>query len=145
MLRFRLIILALVAGQASAEDPLFRTENIFPPSDRHAHSSSIVECPDGSLLTCWFYGSGERKADDVVIQGSRLNKGAPTWSPVFLMADTPGFPDCNPVLFIDSQDRLWMFWICVLAERWECSQLKYRRADTSDGNAAPEWTWMSFS
>ena len=142
MLRFRLIILALFAGQASAADPLFRTENIFPPSDRHAHSSSIVECPDGSLLTCWFYGSGERKADDVVIQGSRLNKGAPTWSPVFLMADTPGFPDCNPVLFIDSQDRLWMFWICVLAERWECSQLKYRRADTSDGNAAPEWTWQ---
>ena len=135
MHRFVLIALAVIASPAFAADPLFKTENIFPPGDKHAHSSSIVECPDGSLLTCWFYGSGERKADDVVVQGSRLNQGATGWSPVFLMADTPEFPDCNPVLFIDSKDRLWMYWICVLAERWECSQLKYRRADKASGES----------
>jgi len=140
--RFSLIILAVVVGRAYAADPLLETNNIFPPGNKHAHSSSIVECPDDSLLTCWFYGSGERKADDVVVQGARLNKGATSWSPVFLMADTPGFPDCNPVLFIDSTDRLWMYWICVLAERWECSQLKYRRADVASGAGVPKWDWQ---
>jgi predicted neuraminidase len=140
--RFVLVILALVVGQASAADPLFQSENIFSPGDKHAHSSSVVECPDGSLLACWFYGSGERTAADVVVQGARLKKGATAWSAVFLMADTPEFPDCNPVLFIDSEDRLWMYWVCVLAERWECSQLKYRRADSANGSGAPKWNWQ---
>ena len=26
------------------------------------------------------------------------------------MADTPGFPDCNTAMLIDSQKRLWLFW-----------------------------------
>jgi len=136
------MILVFALGQVTAAEPFFETETIFPPGNKHAHSSSIVECPDGSLLTCWFYGSGERSAADVLIQGARLKKGSSTWSPVFLMADTPEFPDCNPVLFIDSQDRLWMYWICVLAERWQCSQLKYRRADSANGAGVPNWNWQ---
>lgn len=123
-------------------EPSFVSRNIFPPGNKHAHSSSIVECPDGSLLACWFYGSGERKAADVVVQGSRLLKGSDQWSAVFPMADTPEFPDCNPVLFIDGKERLWMFWITVLAERWECSQLKYRRATDATGSGAPDWNWQ---
>jgi predicted neuraminidase len=126
----------------SVAEPLFRTENIFPLGPKHAHSSSVVECSDGSLLTCWFYGSGERRAADVVVQGARLEKESESWSPVFQMADTPGFPDCNPVLFIDRRERLWLFWVTVLAERWECSQLKYRRAERSVGEGAPDWSWQ---
>ena len=133
--------IAVLSSLAAAE-PAVRYANIFPPGDKHAHSSSIVECPDGSLLTCWFYGSGERTADDVVVQGSRLAKGASQWSPPFLMADTPQFPDCNPVLFVDRQHRLWMFWITVLANRWEYSQLKFRRADSTAGEKAPDWSWQ---
>ncbi len=142
MNRLCLMFLVPALAQPCAAEPIFKTENIFPLGGKHAHSSSIVECPDGSLLTCWFYGSGERTASDVVVQGSRLSVGATRWSPVFLMADTPGFPDCNPVLFIDGKERLWLFWISVLAERWECSQLKYRRADEPDGTGAPKWTWQ---
>ena len=128
--------------QCCTAEPIFRTENIFQPGDKHAHSSSIVECSDGSLLVCWFYGSGERTADDVVVQGSRLAMGATEWSPVFLMADTVDFPDCNPVLFVDRKERIWLFWITVLANRWECSQLKFLRADRDDGLGAPNWTWQ---
>ena len=135
-------LLFLTISNIATAKPLFKTESIFPLGDKHAHSSSLVECPDGSLLACWFYGSGERTAEDVVVQGSRLQKGSSAWSPVFLMADTPGFPDCNPVLFIDRQERLWMFWITVLAERWECSQLKYRLANDPSGSEAPEWDWQ---
>ena len=115
---------------------------IFPMQAKHVHSSSIVECPNGDLLACWFHGSGERTADDVVIQGARLKKGSKKWSPVFLMADTPDFPDCNPVLFIDEKERLWLFWIAVRASGWEHSILKYRRSTDYQQPETPKWDWQ---
>jgi predicted neuraminidase len=115
---------------------------IFPLQGKHVHSSSIVECPNGDMLACWFHGSGERTADDVVIQGARLKKGRKKWSPVFLMADTPDFPDCNPVLFIDQKERLWLFWIAVRANGWEHSILKYRMSIDYQQIRAPKWDWQ---
>ena len=136
------VILVLLAPTIAVAAPVNEFENIFPLVKDHVHASSIVECPNGDLLVCWFHGSGERTADDVRIEGARLKKGTGAWTPVFLMADTPGFPDCNPVLFVDGQDRLWLFWIAVLAHRWECSVLKYRRAEDFQGDGPPNWSWQ---
>lgn len=136
------VILGLLASAIAAEAPVNESEDIFPLVNDHVHSSSIVECPNGDLLVCWFHGSGERTADDVRIEGARFKKEEGAWSPVFLMADTPEFPDCNPVLFVDGQDRLWLFWIAVLAHRWECSVLKYRRAEDFQGDGPPNWSWQ---
>jgi len=116
--------------------------SIFPVQGKHVHGSSIVECPNGDLLTCWYHGSGERSANDVVIQGSRLVKGKNEWSPVFLMADTPHLPDCNPILFVDRQKQLWLFWIAVRANRWQHSVLKYRVTDDYSGSGPPNWKWQ---
>jgi predicted neuraminidase len=124
---------------------MFYTEQdspIFPPQGKHVHSSSVVECPNGDLLACWFHGSGERTADDVVIQGSRLSRSSSRWSSVFLMADTPGFPDCNPVLFVDQKGRLWLFWIVVRANGWEHSILKYRVSTDYQRTGIPRWDWQ---
>jgi len=133
---------AAAGGLASGPQPIFRTQNIFPLQGKHVHGSSVIESPNGDLLACWYHGSGERRADDVVIQGARLKKGKGEWSPVFLMADTPGLPDCNPVLFVDRKGRLWLFWIVVQAHRWECCLLKYRRAQDYQGEGAPKWSWQ---
>ena len=108
----------------------------------HAHASSLVELPNGDLLACWFQGSGERTADDVRIMGARLRQGAETWGKPFLMADTPGFPDCNPILFLDAKNRLWLTWIVVRANRWETSVLKYRRSEDYLSEGAPHWNWQ---
>ena len=78
-------------------------ELIFPLQEKHVHSSSIVELPNGDLLVCWFKGSGERWSNDVFIQGARLRKGESKWSEPFLMADTPGQPDCNPMMFLNQE------------------------------------------
>jgi len=120
----------------------FRSELIFPSQGKHVHSSSIVELPGGDLMACWYHGSGERSANDVVIQGARLRKGAHQWSPVFVMADTPHLPDCNPVMFVDAQGRLWLFWVVPLANRWEYSVLKYRRAESYLEDGRPKWSWQ---
>ncbi len=138
------LIVMLMVGMplAASAAPVFQVEPIFPQQDKHVHSSSIVECPNGDLLVCWFRGSGERKANDVMIQGARKKKGEGSWSPVFEMADTRGLPDCNPVLFIDSQERLWLFWVAVVANGWEHSLLKFRRAENYQGNGPPQWSWQ---
>jgi len=119
-----------------------RDRLIFPLQPKHVHSSSIVECPNGDLLCAWFHGSGERRAKDVVIQGARLRAGSDAWSPVFAMADTPGLPDCNPVLFVEPNAPLWLFWIAVPAESWEDSILRCRKATHYADDGPPVWSWQ---
>lgn len=140
-----IFLIAVIIGCFSvtaSSDPVFRGEFIFPEQERHVHSSCVVECSDGSLLACWFRGSGERTAADVLIQGARLRKGAKEWSEPFLMADTPDIPDCNPVMFIDGREQLWLFWIAVPADRWEDSLLRYRQSNNYMNDGPPVWSWQ---
>jgi predicted neuraminidase len=133
-----LALLGLSLVQAvSAEATL-----IFPAQEKHVHSSSIVQCPNGDLLATWFYGTGERGANDVLVQGARLKKGETAWSSVFELADTPDLPDCNPVLFIDKQEKLWLFWMVVHTNRWERTILKYKTSTDYEGEGAPKWDWQ---
>lgn len=120
----------------------FESELVFPPNAFHNHGSSIVETPQGDLIAAWFHGSGERNADDVVIQGARKKAGATGWGEPFLLADTPGLPDCNPVLFLDARQVLWLIWITVQDNAWGGSLLKYRTSKQYDGAGAPVWDWQ---
>jgi predicted neuraminidase len=133
-----LLTLASCVATASGVD----TQLIFPLQSEHVHSSSIIECPNGDLIAVWYQGSGERWADDVRLNGARLRHGQEGWSPVFPMADTPNIPDCNPVLFVDADNRLWLFWIVVQANRWEHSILKYRCAEDYTSDGPPHWAWQ---
>ncbi len=138
-----LMFLSLMATHATyAAEPQYQERLIFPLQPKHVHSSCIVECPNGDMLCCWFHGSGERESPDVVIQGARLRKGETKWSNVFPMADTADFPDVNPVLFIDPSGKLWLFWLTVMAERWEDSLLKFRTAHDYQDEGAPKWEWQ---
>jgi len=117
-------------------------ELIFPLQPQHMHSSSIVELPNGDMLVCWFQGSGERTANDVVVNGARMKKGSKEWSKPFLMADTPGQPDCNPMMFLNGNGKLFLVWIVVRANSWEASLLKVRTTTDYDGDGAPAWQWQ---
>jgi predicted neuraminidase len=122
--------------------PHFSAELIFPLHHQHNHAASIVEYPNGDLLVSWYRGSGERKADDVAVYGARRGRKGQAWSEPFLMVDTPGFPDGNTAMFIDSQRRLWLFWPVVLANTWESCITSYRVASRYDGNGSPKWEWQ---
>ena len=127
------------ANPANYDKPFLESELIFPLEHWHNHGSCIVQCPNGSLLVCWYHGSGERTADDVVVLGARQKKGARQWSAPFLMADTPGYPDANPAMFIDPQKRLWLLWPTILANRWETALLKYRISSDYQRAGPPRW------
>ena len=130
-----------ISAQHKTASP-FKSSYIFPLQKKHVHSSSIVELPNGDLLSCWFEGSGERNANDVLVMGSRKQKGHSAWSSPFVMADTPGNPDCNPVLFLDNNNRLHLTWIVVVANRWETSLLKTRISTNYLNEGAPVWDWQ---
>lgn len=104
----------------------FTSELIFPEERWHNHSSSIVEYPKGRLLTCWYHGSGERKADDVRVLAATKPLRGGSWSKPFVLADTPGFPDTNCVLTVAGDGRLWLFYGTQLDNNWESTLLKYK-------------------
>ena len=138
MISLTLVLLTL----QGASQPLYEAEVVFPQNPKHNHGSSIVETPAGDLLACWFHGSGERKEDDVRIQGARKRQGASAWCEPFLMADSQDLPDCNPVLFIDPRGTLWLFWIAVLNNQWGGSLLKFRTATQYGEDGPPRWDWQ---
>ena len=135
-----LSILLCLSGQG--DDPFFEAENLFSFTQDHVHGSTLVELPSGDLLAAWFQGSGERQADDVGIRGARRRKGDAAWSASFSMADAPGFPDINPVLFVDRDERLWLLWYTVMGNQWETSLPMYRLSDQYEGDGPPEWRWQ---
>lgn len=131
-----LISIQLVVGQSSA---IVNQSIIFPMQEKHVHGSSLVSLPNGDFLAVWFYGSGERSADDVRIMGSRLKKGEKTWAEPFLMADTYNIPDCNPVLFLNAEGKLFLVWIAVQANMWEQSVLRFKTSVDYNKSGPPVW------
>lgn len=138
---FLLMAHSIAAQQGSGSS--YQSELIFPVQEKHVHSSSIVALPNGDLLVCWFEGSGERTANDVMVMGARKKKGQTGWGKPFVMADTPGNPDCNPVLFLDAKERLHLVWIIVVANRWEASLLNARVSTDYAGEGSPNWDWQN--
>lgn len=135
-------ILALVIWPplSWAGKPIYHSELIFSLEKSHNHASSIAELPNGDLLVAWYRGSGEHEANDVRIMGARKVHGGKSWSEPFVMADTPNFPDANPVIFIDGQKQLQLIWSMIIANDWRRSFLKNRVSeDYQRRNQAPVW------
>ncbi len=136
------LIVSLVCALPAWAAPEYREELVFPLNARHNHAPGIVECPNGDLLVSWYRGSGERRADDVAVLGSRLRKGDSTWSDAFTLADNPEFPDCNTTMMVDGQGKLWLFWPIILDNNWESALTIYRTATDYEGDGAPKWNWQ---
>lgn len=138
-----LLIATSTIAQVVPKEKVVEVEKLlFPLQAEHVHGSSIVALPNGDFLAAWFQGSGERTADDVKIMGARLRKKDKEWGDPFLLADTRDIPDCNPVLFLNEEGKLFLVWIAVQANRWEHSILRVRTTSNYNNNGAPIWEWQ---
>jgi hypothetical protein len=54
-------------------------------------------------------------------------------------ADTPGYPDTNPTLFLDPKKRRWLLWPAILANEWHTALMKYKVASDYGGDGVPRW------
>ncbi len=127
-------------GVVPTEEPQYRAELIFPLRADHNHAPGIVETAQGDLLASWYRGSGERKADDVAVYGAWLSRGSSSWTDAFVMADTPGFPDCNTCMMVDAKEQLWLFWPTVIANSWESCLTNYRVSTEFRPPGVPSWS-----
>ena len=133
------VFLAVLVLFAADSAPRHSAELVFPLDAQHNHAPGIVECPNGDLLVSWYRGAGERSADDVAVYGARRTRNGTAWSDAFLMADTPGFPDCNTCMIIDRRGRLRLFWPMIIANTWESGITKCRTSSDFAGPGAPTW------
>jgi predicted neuraminidase len=132
-------LLVLCAEPVAVESPRHEARLIFPLHTQHNHAPGVVECPNGDLLVSWYRGSGERQADDVAVYGAWWTKGESKWSEPFVLADTPGFPDCNTALFIDDRQRLWLFYPTILANSWESCLTNFKVSSQFSPPGVPKW------
>lgn len=135
------IALAIGLAAQSPDTPLYQAEQIFTPVEPQTHAPAIVEMPNGDLLASW-YGDkivGLEAGSDASIFGARKPSGQAAWNKPFLLADTPGFADCNTSMMIDKSGSLWLFWPTILADSWESSLMKYRRSTNYLAPGSPKW------
>ena len=139
---FILLIVVECWDARTAMAQVFEQSLLFPPEDWHNHSSSIVELSNGDLLVAWYHGLGESQADDALIMGTRKRHGQTEWSEAFVLADTPEFPDLNPVLFIDPRGVLWLFWVTFIDNSSKGVLIKYRTSTDYQADGPPAWNWQ---
>lgn len=86
-------------------------EQINPPTERlpRCHCSSVVALPSGDLLACWYAGEDEARPDAAMVV-SRRPKGGDAWTPAEIVADTPGKPEGNGILFVMPDGVLWLIY-----------------------------------
>jgi predicted neuraminidase len=137
------ILVAAACAAFAAEKPFLESELIFPLETWHNHASCIVQLPNQDLLACWYHGSGERTADDVKIEGSRLVRGSKSWSPRMTLADTPNFPDANPAMLVDRDKRLWLMWPIIIANEWHTALMKYQISTDYQKPGLPQWGFVN--
>lgn len=136
------IIVIFVSGNLTAQ---YKSQEILNLQSHHVHSSSIVELENGDLLTVWFElmdKGRERTSKNVKLMGSRLKNGHEKWSETFFMAETPFFPDGNPVLFLNGAKKLYLAWDVLQAEVWHAAALKVKTSTDYLGSGAPNWEWQ---
>ena len=112
--RFRVMMLVVVSAVVSSRVGVSQMEvskehiyaldsTSFPAS----HASTVVELNGGGLMSAWFGGTAEGKAD-VGIWGAQ--KTSPGWSVPVELAREPEVPCWNPVLFHTNDGRLWLYY-----------------------------------
>ena len=106
-----------MAPGPGSERPFLTSEILFPLEHWHNHASMIVELPGGDLLTCWFHGSGERTADDVMGSGRAAQEGIDALERTVRHGRYSRLSGYERNHVPRPANRLWLLWPTILAKR----------------------------
>ena len=82
-------------------------ELIFPPGQiPSSHAPSIVELPSGELFAVWHASWSPYS----VIWSSRRPVDSGKWTTPMIINHNPEAGNKNPVLYLDQDKKLWLFW-----------------------------------
>ena len=122
------------ASAAAVNEPAFFASAPIPTDPGlypYDHAATIVQLPNGDLLTAWGAGTAEL-APDTVIVASRRPAATGTWTAPQVLADKPGFADANPVLFLPDADRVMLFHVEMFGSTF-CEGTVVVQESTDDG------------
>lgn len=107
----------------------FAKRLVFEPTSKFpsSHAATVAVLPDGDLFCAWYSGSREG-APDTAIYGARFVSAEGRWTEPEVVADRPGRPMGNPVLFLDLRGRLWLFFVVMHGEGWHTCSIWFKRS-----------------
>jgi len=111
-------------------------------AQRHTHGPTITELPNGDLFSVWFSSNpgGERDANECRIVGARSTDKGATWGVPFEVYNLDGVPSNNPVIYVDKNDRLWLFYCTIINGQWVSAIPRYMYADVGDYEVSNGYT-----
>lgn len=127
----------VIENGGAAGEALFRTETINDGSPHaKAHSATLAELADGSLVAAWYAGRGEGTSDVAIYLSKHSTEGE--WSePVAIMTRERVTYDLrrnvislgNPLLLSDGSGRLGLLFVSIAAGRWSGSSMNLTWSD----------------
>lgn len=102
------------------------------------HSATLALLPGGNDIRAYWFGGTREGAGDVAIFTARYSADLDAWSPArkaVTRQDVAGHLGRfirklgNPVAFLDSSERLWLFFVSVSIGGWAGSAVNYAISD----------------
>ncbi|MDX8387918.1 MAG: sialidase family protein [Ghiorsea sp.] len=131
------IIWQETTAQKTQALPLFE-ERLIPNAGQHStHSVSSTVLPSGDLVSFWFAGSREG-GKDVQIYQSYFRKNQQLWTEPLGILNVEALGEDlgryigkigNPLVFVDSRQRMWLFFVSVSYGGWAGSSLNHVFSD----------------
>ncbi|HIQ06693.1 MAG TPA: hypothetical protein EYH31_13620 [Anaerolineae bacterium] len=105
----------------------FATEPIGAPGavGRMSHCATLIELPNGDLLTAWFSGAFETAPDQCIVV-ARRPVGSSDWTQPMPVVDTPGQADGQPVFLLDHGGVLWLYYVTLAGQDWTTARMMRR-------------------
>ncbi len=130
---------ALTSGatqtDASATEPAetgrLTIARVFGPevmTGPYKHPASLAELDTGDLYLVYYGGAGEYAVDTGVF-GSRLPRGASTWTPPARIAHDPFRSVGNAVIWQAPDRRVWLFYVVRDGATWSTSRIQGKVSD----------------
>jgi len=118
-------------AKAQSDTPFYAEQLIDNAGEAMVHSVSATVLPSGDVMAFWFAGTREGHKD-VRIFHSTFSQQQAIWSTPQAMLDVAYLDDVlgryigkigNPLVFLDSRQRLWLFFVTVSYGGWAGSSL----------------------
>ncbi|MFA6448311.1 MAG: sialidase family protein [bacterium] len=133
---FALLLCVFASVNAHSESkPFYRDGLIFPIGNagfKSCHGSTLIELSNGDILAAWYGGDYER-AHNVKIYAARMNIVTGEWTKPWIIQETPGLSEGNPVLWLSPDKKtVWLFFVTIMKETWNDARMFYKKS-TDEG------------
>jgi predicted neuraminidase len=101
------------------------------------HCATLVELPNGDLLTAWYSGAFETAPDQAILS-ARFHMKESHWTVPVTLVDTPLHADGQPVLYLHANGSVWLFFVTLEGPDWTSARLRLQTSLDAIHWSAPQ-------